>query len=68
MEVAVNVVNVPPAKMLVLPIPLMVPTVCVPPLTWKVAVTAEVDMAEAVAIWPVEANSSTPLLMLVAPV
>ena len=57
-----------PANRLVLPVPLIVPTVCVPPLTWNVAVVADVDMAEAVAIWPVEANSSKPLLILVAPV
>jgi hypothetical protein len=54
-------VRLPPAAKLVTTAPLKSPTVCVPLSTWNVAVE-EVDIAEAAEIWPVEVNSSVPLL------
>ncbi len=60
-------VKLQPADKIVVPTPLMLPTVCVPESNWRVAVAAEVDIAEAVAIWPVEASSSRPLPITVGP-
>ena len=59
MELAVRF---PPAAKMVVPTPLMLPTVCVPESTWNTALEVDVDI-EPAPIWPVEASSSTPLLI-----
>lgn len=59
-------VKLPEELTTVVPVPLIVPTVCVPS-TWNVA-DDDVLITEEVDIWPVEANSRVPPLMVVAPV
>ena len=60
-------VKLQPANKIVVPLPLMLPTVCVPESTWNTAAESDMFMSDALSIWPVDVNSNVPLLITVGP-